>query len=121
MKNRSTQDGLIASEKLSSANVPPDDAELEVLETFCLTVDGYQGERYSIDDLMREVRRIERSGLETATLNELRSAAFIRQRELRWSTYGNELADAPLIAKIRILVAEIRRRVCANEDGTTSK
>ena len=102
------------------ANVPTDDAELEVLETFCLTTDGYQDGRYSIDELLREAQRIERGGLEAASLDELRSAAFIRQRELRWTTHGDDVADAPLIAKIRRLVAEIRRRVSAKESNTTS-
>jgi hypothetical protein len=121
MDRADTPDGLIESDKLNSANVPSEDAELEVVETFCLTVDGYQGERYSIDYLLREAERIEGSGLETAALDELRLAAFIRQRELRWTTCGDDVADAPLIAKIRRLVAEIRRRVSANERGTSAE
>ena len=120
MTKATDQETLIASEDLCLANVPPSDAELEVLEMFCLTIDGYQGERYSIDDLLREAERIEQSGLDDATLDELRSAAFIRQRELRWTTHGDDVAEAPLITKIRRLVAEIRRRVSAKESGTTS-
>jgi hypothetical protein len=109
--SKNSQEGLIASKELTSANVPPSDSELEVLETFCLTIDGYQGERYSIDDLLQDAERIERSGLETATLDELRLTAFIRQRQYRWNTdQGQE--DPPLERKIREVVAEIRHRVC---------
>lgn len=86
-------------------------ADLEVLEEFCLTVDGYQDGRFSIEQLLRQAERVERAGLENATLDELRTAAFIRQRELRWTTWGDEVADAPLIRSIRSLVGEIRRRV----------
>ena len=86
-------------------------AQLEALEAFCLTIDGYEDGTRSVDDLIAEAERIERDGLESATLDELRVIACIRQRELRWTTYGDEAADAPLIAKIRRAVAEIRRRV----------
>ncbi|MEP7316890.1 MAG: hypothetical protein ABI667_09360 [Sphingomicrobium sp.] len=110
MKKTSTQDGLIAYQNLSSANVPPDDAEMEVLEAFCLTVDGYQGERYSIDDLLHDAERIERGGLRRATLDELRGAAFIRQRQYRWSTDQGQ-TNEPLARKIHKIVIEIRRRV----------
>jgi hypothetical protein len=111
MENREAQDRMIATADLSSVDVPPNDAELEVLETFCLTIDGYEGGRRSIEDLASQADRIERDGLENATLDELRGVAFIRQRELRWTTCGDDVADAPLIAKIRRTVAEIRRRV----------
>jgi hypothetical protein len=111
MENRNAQDGMIATSDLSSVNVPPHDAELEVLETFCLTIDGYEGERRSVEDLLSQADRVEREGLESATVDDLRIVAFIRQRELRWTTCGDDVADAPLIAKIRRTVAEIRRRV----------
>lgn len=104
-------DNLIPTEALTLSDVPPPDAELEVLEEFCLTIDGYQDERFSIDDLLREAERVERLGLEDATMDQLRVAAFIRQRELRWTTHGDEAADAPLVRRIRELVREIRRRV----------
>lgn len=105
------EDNLIPTEVLTLAHVPPPDAKLELLEEFCLTIDGYQGERYSIEYLLLEAERVQRVGLENATMDELRIAAFIRQRELRWTTHGDEVADAPLIRKIRDLVREIRRRL----------
>ena len=111
MKKSGTHDRKIAYTELSAANVPLDDAELEVLEAFCLTIDGYEGGRRSVEDLVSQADRLERDGLENATLDELRVVAFIRQRELRWTTYGDEVADAPLIAKMRRTIAEIRRRV----------
>lgn len=109
---RPVEDGsLIPTEALTLAHVPRDDAELQVLEEFCLTVDGYEGERYSIDDLLALAERVERQGLETASLDDLRTAAFIRQRHLRWTTHGDDAADAPLVRKIRDTVAEIRKRM----------
>lgn len=104
-------DNLIPTEKLTLADVPSPDAEMELLEEFCLTIDGYQGDRFSIDYLLREAERVQRAGLEHATLDELRAAAFIGQRELRWTTHGDEVADAPLVRSIRVLVGEIRRRL----------
>jgi hypothetical protein len=104
-------DNLIPTVALTLADVPSPDAELEVLEEFCLTVDGYQGERFSIDDLLALAERVERHGLENASLDDLRTTAFIHQRHLRWTTYGDEEADAPLVGKIRNTVAEIRRRL----------
>lgn len=111
MSEKTFERGLIASPNLNPADVPDPQSELENLETFCLTIDGYEGGRFSIEDLLEKAKRVERVGLENASLDELRIAAFIRQRELRWTTHGDELADAPLIAKIRRLVAEIRQRV----------
>lgn len=101
---------MIAAKELSSANVPRDDAPFETFETFCLTFEGYRGERCSIDKLLREAEDVDRDGLETASLEELRAAAFIRQRQYRWSTDQGQ-ADEPLARKIRGLVSEIRRRV----------
>jgi hypothetical protein len=105
------EENLIPTESLTVAHLPSPDAKLELLEEFCLTIDGYQDGRYSIEQLLREAERVERAGLENATLDELRTAAFIRQRELRWTTHGDELADAPLVRSIRALVGEICRRV----------
>lgn len=104
------RDNLISNEALTLADVPPPDAELVVLEEFCLTIDGYQGGRFSIDDLLVAAEKVERGGLENATLDELRSAAFIRQRAYRWSTDQGQ-ADPPLARKIRDLIGEISRRV----------
>ena len=112
MKKTTAHHGLISSQELSLANVPSRDADREALEAFCLTVDGYEGERFSIDDLLREAERVERAGLENATLDELRVAAFIRQRALKWAADGDPAAEATLIRKIRDLVDEIRRQVC---------
>jgi hypothetical protein len=105
------EDQLLSNEALSLANVPEPDAELQALEEFCLTIDGYQGERFSIEELLELARRVEGEGLKKASLDELRTAAFIRQRELRWTTHGDEVADAPLVRSIRALVGEIRQRV----------
>ena len=106
-----SRDGLIATEDLSLADVPAADADVELLEQFCITIDGYEDGRRSADDLLREAARIEERGLEAATLAQLRTAAFIHQRHYRWSTYGDAEVDAPLIRKIRNLVAEIRNRL----------
>lgn len=104
-------DKLIATEDLTLDDVPSPIAERELLEEFCLTIDGYQSGRFRPDDLIAEAERIERSGLEQATLDELRIAAFTRQRELRWSSMDSGHYDERLVRSIRALVGEIRRRV----------
>lgn len=104
-------DNLIPTAKLSLADVPPPDAGMEQLEEFCLTIDGYQGGRFTPNDLLADAERVERTGLERATLDELRTAAFVRQRELRWSSMDSGLFDERLLRLIRALVWEIRRRV----------
>lgn len=102
---------LIPTNKLKLANVPPPDADREQLEQFCLTVDGYEGGRFTPDDLLADAERVERTGLEHASLDELRAAAFVRQRELRWSSMDSGHYDERLLRSIRALVGEIRRRV----------
>lgn len=104
-------DGLIPTGELSLAHVPAADADREALEEFCLTIDGYHGGRFTPDDLVTEAERVERSGLEQATLDELRIAAFTRQRELRWSSMDSGHYDERLVRSIRALVSEIRRRI----------
>lgn len=104
-------DNLIPTKLLTIAQVPPPNADREQLEQFCLTTDGYEGGRFTPDDLLFEADRVERAGLEHATLDELRTAAFIRQRELRWSSMDSGHFDERLVRAIRALVGEIRRRV----------
>ena len=103
-------DKLIASDDLDLNNVPSPEADRQTLETFCLTIDGYEGERYSFEQLFRQADLIEQRGLDRASLDELRSAAFILQRNLHGTSHGDDAADAPTIARIRRLVAEVRRR-----------
>lgn len=119
MEIRGAKDGLIASEDLSPTDVPSGDAPREDLETFCLTFDGYEGDRYSFADLFRQASLIEQRGLENATLDELRSAAFILQRNLHGTSQGDDVADAPTLMRIRRLVAEIRRRVAGKRNHST--
>lgn len=102
---------LIPTEELTLAQVPPPNADREQLEEFCLTVDGYQGGRFTPDDLLAEAERVESTGLEHASLDDLRTAAFVRQRELRWSSMDSGHFDERLLRSIRALVGEIRRRV----------
>lgn len=104
-------DQLLSNDALSLGNVPQPEADLQSLEKFCLTVDGYEGERHSIDELLELARRVEGAGLETATLDDLRRAAFIRQRELRSVVMDSGVPDKRLVRSIRALVGEIRRRV----------
>lgn len=104
-------DDLIPTEELTLSQVPPPNADREQLEQFCLTVDGYQGGRFTPDDLLAEADRVERNGLEHASLDDLRIAAFVRQRELRWSSMDSGQFDERLLRSIRVLVGEIRHRV----------
>ena len=64
MENRNTLDRLIATADLTSVDVPPPEADLGVLETFCLTVDGYEGGRHSVEDLVSQANHLEQDGLE---------------------------------------------------------
>jgi len=104
-------DNLIATQELTLADVPAPDADREAFEAFCLTIDGYHGGRFTPDDLLAKAERVERSGLEHASLDDLRSAAFVRQRELRWISMDSGHYDERLVRSIRALVGEIRRRV----------
>jgi hypothetical protein len=106
-----SDDNLVPTEELTLAQVPPPNADREQLEQFCLTVDGYQGGRFTPDDLLAEADRVERNGLEHASLDDLRIAAFVRQRELRWSSMDSGHFDEKLVRSIRSLVDEIRRRI----------
>lgn len=104
-------DNFIPTSRLVLRDVPSVDAGRQEIEEFCLTIDGYEGGRFTIDDLMQRAERTERNGLEHASLDDLRSAAFIRQRQLRAIDGCSEEFEAPLIRAIRVLVAEIRRRL----------
>lgn len=104
-------DDLIPTEELTPAHVPSPDADRSALEAFCLTFDGYQKGRFTPDDLMREANRLEGKGLEHATLDELRRAAFTRQRQLRWTSMDSGYFDEGLVRSIQTLVGEIRRRI----------
>lgn len=107
-------DSFIPSSRLTLRDVPSADAGRQEMEEFCQTIDGYGGGRYSIDDLMQQAERTERNGLEHASLDDLRSAAFIRQRQLRAIDGCSDEFEAPLVGKIRVLVGEIRRRLGAS-------
>ena len=101
---------LIKTSDLRGSLVPTPDADFtNVLEPFCLTYDGYAGGERSIDDCMAIAEDIERKGPSGATIDELRTAAFIWQRKVRWNDQGPP--DPQDIARIRRLIAEIRRRV----------
>lgn len=93
------EDSSIPTRALTPDNVPAPDSERQVLEEFCLTFDGYQNGCHSVDGLMTQADRVEQAGLRNATLDELRAAAFIRQRHLRWSSHGDDVADEPLVEK----------------------
>lgn len=100
----------IATFDLNTGNVPVSEtASRRAIEEFCLTFDGYEGGRRTIDDLLELADRVERGGLEQAHMEDLRSVAFVRQRELRWSDQGG--SDERLLRQMRAAVAEIRRRV----------
>lgn len=105
------EDDLIPTGELTLEHVPSADADREALEKFCLTIDGYQGGRFTPDELIAEAERVERTGLEHASLDELRTAAFVRQRELRWTSMDSGHVDERLVRSIRALVGEIRRRI----------
>lgn len=92
----------------------------DLIIRYVLTINGYQNGKYSVDDLVGEADLVERAGLENASLDELRVAAFIGQRQLRWSSDGDPAAEPPLIRKIQALVAEIRDRVRQGRGDTSN-
>lgn len=100
----------IPTDGLNATNVPSADADYHgALEPFCLTFDGYAGGRRSIEECIEIANRLDRDGLARASLDDLRIAAFVLQRKIRWNDQGPP--DSELVREVRKVIAEIRRRV----------
>jgi|GEM_PF-1433922 len=100
---------LISHDELTLADLPSSDAEYESLWPFCLSFDGYRAARLAGADPQVVAADTERQGLEKVTMECLRITAFMLQRAIKWGDGG--APDTYLVARIRSVVEEIRRRL----------
>jgi hypothetical protein len=100
---------LISHDELTLADLPSPDAEYESLWPFCLSFDGYRASHLAMADPHVVAADTERAGLEKATMECLRITAFMLQRTIKWGNVGP--SDTCLVARIRSVVEEIRRRL----------
>lgn len=111
-------DVFIPTEELHFSAVPaPNDDFHASLEPFCLTYDGYASGKRSIDDCFEVAERCERSGFESASLDDLRTAAFIWQRKIRADEMDSGVLDPMLVRKIRAAIDEIGNRLRRKESS----
>jgi hypothetical protein len=103
---------LIPNDELLLTDLPPERAPYEAIWPFCLSYDGYKGGLISIDDCWGVVAKIEKEGLSRATIDELRTAAFIHQRRLKNQSDEQPIGDEnPSLGAIRSAIEELRRRI----------
>jgi len=107
---------LVANEELRIDALPSTDAGYESLWPFCLTYDGYRNGQRTIDDCFAIADKISRDGFKTASLDQLRTAAFIHQRSIRNNEESGMPPDPSSVKLIRAVVEEIRRRLSSGDD-----
>lgn len=100
---------FISNEALASACLPYPGADYERLWSFCLTYDGYRRGLRTIDDCFAVAAATLRDGLGKATLERLRTTAFIYQRKIK--NNSDMPPDPDSLQVIRDVVEEIRRRL----------
>lgn len=106
---------LISHEALALADLPPANANYELLWPFCLSFDGYRVACLLGVDCECIANQTLQSDLEKATMEELRMTAFIRQRAIKWSDRWPP--DEILLRNIRDVVEEVRRRLTYRENN----
>lgn len=112
---------LIPNDELSVGSVPAQDSPREQLERFCLSFDGYAGGLVSIDECFAVADKVMREPLETSSMTELRTSAFIYQRKLRSDSESEVISDGHDTWRcIVMLVDEIRRRLQLSGSLATS-
>jgi hypothetical protein len=89
---------------LRLADIPPPQADWDVIGAFALTFDGYR--HWGSFEACAEVANAKRDG----SLTELRTCLFFEQ--LRWRHFGDE-PDAGAMTYIRGIVESIRARVAS--------
>jgi hypothetical protein len=104
---------IVPHANLTLNHLPPVEADYEHLWPFCLSYDGYRGGLRTTGDCAAIADQTDRDELENATIEKLRVTAFIRQRAIKWSDQWPP--EPRLIAAIRSVVEEIRRRLNRNE------
>ena len=100
---------LISHDELALEDLPPPDADYELLWPFCLSFDGYRSAfllGMNCEDIANETLQAD---LDKATTEELRITAFTRQRAIKWGDKWPP--DERLLGNIRDVVEEIRRRL----------
>jgi hypothetical protein len=103
---------LIANDELTLEDLPPPNADYELLWPFCLSYDGYRPALLFGVDCGVIADQTLQARLDNATMEELRMTAYIRQRAIKW---GNTWPpDERLLGNIRDVVEEIRRRLTYN-------
>lgn len=105
---------LIANDELTVEDLPPTNADYELLWPFCLSYDGYGTALLfgvGCGDIADQTLR---GSLEDASMEELRMTAFIRQRAIKWGDKWPP--DEKLLRNIRDVVEEIRRRLTYTRD-----
>ncbi|MFI3187072.1 MAG: hypothetical protein QX198_13950 [Methylococcaceae bacterium] len=102
----------ITNEDLHSGLLPCPDASWEAIKLFCLTFDGYANGRRSIDECFEIVEQINITGLETASLDDLRITLFIKQRAIRWNSHMPVSSED--LRFIKEIIEEIRRRLSSS-------
>ncbi len=103
---------LIPNDELSISDLPPEGASYETIWPFCLSYDGYKGGLISVEDCWEVAVKVETGGLSRASIDELRTVAFIHQRKLKSQSEMQSIDHgAPSLVAIRCVVEELRRRM----------
>ncbi|WP_155524154.1 hypothetical protein [Burkholderia sp. PAMC 28687] len=103
---------LIPNYELALSDLPPEGASYEAIWPFCLSYDGYKGGLVSIDECFAVATKTEREGLLRASIDELRTTAFIHQRKLKNQSDMEPIDDSAVsLVVIRSVVEELRRRM----------
>ena len=102
---------LVPNDELTLEHLPPRGARYyDQILPFCISYDGYRGGLVSIDDCLAVAAKVEGGGLARASMDGLRTTAFIYQRKLKDQSKPIEEGDPPLKA-IRAVIEEIRSRL----------
>lgn len=109
LSNPELYEKLVSNENLKVDMLPPRDADYEQIWPFCLTYDGYRGSLRTIADCFHVAETTLREGLENATMDRLRTTAFIYQRKIKDNSGLQQ--DPNSMRIIRNVVEEIRHRL----------
>jgi hypothetical protein len=101
---------IVPNDELRLDQLPLPDADEYAVAPFCLSFDGYAGYR-TIDDCLYIADKVEREGLNRASMDSLRIAAFICQRALKWNSGPEPQTESKFLKSIHMIVAEIRHRL----------
>lgn len=103
---------LIENDDLELTDLPSSGAPYEEVVPFCLSFDGYKGGLLEASDCWEIAEGVQIVGFANCGLNEIRTFAFIHQRQLKNDSDSAEISnDHPSIRAIGQAVEEIRRRL----------